>query len=441
VKQSVVVISAISPLPVDNGRRVFLAGLVQYLCDRLGPDDVHYGLVASPDVPTPALPCRVHRLPMPTPAEQLGNALVQSIVRRRLSLQEAMLSSRRLSTAVADLIAVWQPSLEFYDTARMAQHRVPFRLNTRSIVHLDDLYSVRYARMVETSDALGADFDPLGEFASNIPGFLRRLASVPAVYRPLLRWESRRMRQRETAIARESPCTLLVNAGEVANLSHQAGVSTVRVITPLAPIPRATLRAPAKPAEFVFLGRLNVPHNNDAICSFIRDALPVLLQRSPGCQLRIIGNGALATLRHLAGKYPNAVVLQGFVEDLDTIFARATAVIAPLRFGSGVKQKVLDALARGVPVIGTEVTFEGIPVSRGSSIPSLSAAAGSDGCIVADDVRAWPEILASLADEATNIAYSAAAADFFRRTYSREVVYAQYDDIFQLHHAPVGEPR
>jgi len=398
VKQSVVVVSAISPLPVDNGRRVFLAGLVQYLCDRIGPDDVHYGLVASRDVPTPDLGCRVHRLPMPHSGEQLGNAVVESVLRRRLSLQEAMLSSGPLRAAVADLVATWEPTLEIYDTARMAQHRAPYRPDARSIVHLDDLYSVRYARMVESSATLGADFDPLGEFSANVPGFLRRPAGAPAVYRPLLRWESRRMREREVAIAQEFTTTLLVNAGEVAALNRQAGVSTVRVITPLAPMPGTTRRAPVEPPELVFLGRLNVPHNDDAICSFLREALPALLQRSPDTRIRVIGKGASPALRRLAAAHPDAVLLEGFVEDLDAVFARATAVIAPLRFGSGVKQKVLDALARGVPVIGTEVTFEGIPVSRGAVGPHHGGVEAVDGCIVADDLRTWPELLAGLVD-------------------------------------------
>jgi glycosyltransferase involved in cell wall biosynthesis len=440
VKASVVVISAISPLPVDNGRRVFLVGLVQYLVERLGPDSVHYGLVAAADVPTPNLPCRVHRLPMPNSAQRVGNAVVQSGLRRRLSLQEAMLSSRGLRAAIADLIATWEPSLEIYDTVRMAQHRAPSRSNSRSIVHLDDLYSVRYARMAEMSAALGADFDPLGEFAANIPGLLRRPAGVPAVYRPLLRWESSRMREREIAIARAFSRTLLVNAGEVADLNRMADVSTVRVITPLAPTPGTTRRSPAQPPEFVFLGRLNVPHNDDAICSFIRDALPSLQARLPESRLRIIGNGASPSLRRLASAHPQTVRLEGFVEDLDAVFAQATAVIAPLRFGSGVKQKVLDALARGVPVIGTEVTFEGIPVRR--RLPgSASETADTDGCIVADDLAAWPTALTALVDRETNAEYSAAASAFFRRTYSQDVVYAQYDEIFQLQDGPVGAAR
>jgi glycosyltransferase involved in cell wall biosynthesis len=432
MEHSVVIVSATSPLPADNGRRVFLAGLVHYLVDRLDSSRVHYGLVAGPDERMPDLPCRVYGLPKPRPRQQIVNAVVDSALRRRLSLQEAMLSSKQLRRAIADLMATLAPSLEIYDTARLAQHRAPDRVGARSIVNLDDLYSLRYERMVRSSVVLGAKFDPLGEFSNQIPRFLRRSAGVPALYRPLLRWESQRMREREIEFARAYSCSLLVNADEAMDLREQAGVSTVRHITPLVPAPPVAQRSLAKPNEIAFLGRLNVPHNDDAICSFIRNVVPALVKQHPGWRLRVVGKGASPTLRRLADAYRGTVCLEGFVDNLADVFARTTAVIAPLRFGSGVKLKVLDALAHGVPVLGTEVTFEGIPAKRASPWPSLADAESSDGCFVADDIRTWPKVLSGLADARVNAAYSEAARDFFQRSYSRDAVYAQYDDIFRL---------
>ena len=435
MNQSVVVISAVSPFPVDTGRRVFLAGLVQYLVDRFGGDAVHYGLAAPAVIPTPHLPCRVHRLPVPSTREKMSNAVVHSMLQRRWSMQESMLSTPRLRSAVAALMHTYSPALEIYDTVRMAQHRAPARPDSTSMVHLDDLYSGRYERMVDSPAAAEPDFNPLGEFATNIPAPLRRAAGNPRVYRRLLRWEAQRMRQRECEVARDFPCATLVNAQEVSALRQQTGLSTIRVITPLLATPRPVPRSPVDPPEFVFLGRLNLPHNNDAICSFIEGAWPLLLQRSPKCQLRVVGKSASPTLRRLAAAHSGSIRLEGFVDDLDSLLARAVAVIAPLRFGSGIKQKILDAVARGVPVVGTEVAFEGIPARRSPLATAPAGAAYSDGCIIAEDPGSWPGPLLQLTDVDVNAAYSAAARDFFQRTYSAEVVYSQYDEIFN----PGGE--
>jgi glycosyltransferase involved in cell wall biosynthesis len=431
VKQGVVVVSAVSPLPVDTGRRVFLSGLVRYLLNRFGPDNVHYGLAAPVGVPTPDLGCEVHRLPVPGSTAKLWNASVHSLVRRRSSLQEAMLWSPRLASAVAELMTRYSPALEIYDTVRMAQHKAPSRPDSRSMVHLDDLYSMRYERMLEGLSTTEAKFTPLGEFAANVPALLRRPVASPRVYRPLLRMEAKLMRRREREIAQEFSCVTLVNAQEVQDLRRRTGLSTIRVITPLLSAARELPRAPSDPPELVFLGLLSLPHNDDAICNFIDSVWPAVLARNPSCQLRVVGRGASPTLRRLAHAHRSSLRLDGFVEDLDTLLSGAAAVVAPLRFGSGIKQKILDAVARGVPVVGTDVAFEGIPARAAPLAHAPTDAAATDGCIYVRKPPDWPEALARVTEAELNEAYSTAARAFFRRTYSPDVVYDQYDSIFR----------
>jgi len=59
------------------------------------------------------------------------------------------------------------------------------------------------------------------------------------------------------------------------------------------------------------------------------------------------------------------VLVTGFVKDLSEEYAKAAVVVAPLRFGAGTQNKVLEALAMGVPVVCTQVGFKGLGIQNG----------------------------------------------------------------------------
>ena len=68
---SVLIISAVSPVPVDNGKRLILHGLLGYFVDRLGPENVHYAFLGSPGEARPNFPGIAHRLSRPGSGAQL----------------------------------------------------------------------------------------------------------------------------------------------------------------------------------------------------------------------------------------------------------------------------------------------------------------------------------------------------------------------------------
>lgn len=422
MSETALIVSATAPVPVDNGKRVVLHGLLDYFVDRLGPDNVHYALLGEAGSQRPPFPGVAHRLDKPGSASQLVTLARRFTTDRSYTLQEAMLGSRALSEQIRALVAWLRPTVEVYDTLRLGQHAPAEPRAPRRVLYLDDLFSVRYERMLAVAAQDDFAMDPLGQFVDFVPVRLRSIMRCPAVYRPILRLERDRIRRREAEVVRSFDASLLVNAEEVELLRERSGVPTVRSITPLLRPVVNPVRRPVSPPELVFLGRLNIPHNDDAVCAFVRTAMSELERRCPDVRLRIIGKGASDTLLALAAEHPRSVDLEGFVDDLDAVFSRATVMLAPLRFGSGVKIKVLEALARGVPVLATTTAAEGIPV----------AADGGDGCLIEDDLARWPALLADLADGGSAADLSAGALAFFARTYARAVVTAQYDAIFGL---------
>jgi glycosyltransferase involved in cell wall biosynthesis len=115
------------------------------------------------------------------------------------------------------------------------------------------------------------------------------------------------------------------------------------------------------------------------------------------------------------------VTLRDFVADLAPLMDRSTALLAPLRWGSGIKLKVLVALAHGCPVLCSSVAAQGI-------VPSTS----TQGVVVEDDLARWPEHMRRLAEPGSNSAHSAAARGLWAERYAPASAFQAYDEIFGL---------
>lgn len=109
-------------------------------------------------------------------------------------------------------------------------------------------------------------------------------------------------------------------------------------------------------ASIVFTGDMAYAPNRDAAHFLIDDILPrIPAELAP--HVYIVGRRPDKRLRNLGMAN---VTVTGFVEDLRPYLAQASVYVSPLRFGSGIKNKVLEAMAMGQVVVGTPVSFEGI---------------------------------------------------------------------------------
>lgn len=120
---------------------------------------------------------------------------------------------------------------------------------------------------------------------------------------------------------------------------------------------------PAERTEVLFLGRMDYGPNVDGVRQLLEEILPHVRRRD--VRVRIVGANPPSVIRRLASSAPVPVEVTGFVPDPDPYLASARMLVVPLRVGGGTRLKILEALARGVPVITTSLGGEGLGLEHG----------------------------------------------------------------------------
>lgn len=109
----------------------------------------------------------------------------------------------------------------------------------------------------------------------------------------------------------------------------------------------------------IFVGTLSWEPNADAVIWFVENVWHSVRAEHPGSTFLVVGGGASKALVDRCAQIPGVSFL-GFVDDLRDAYAQASIFVAPMRFGAGIKVKVVDAMYRGFPIVSTHCGVEGI---------------------------------------------------------------------------------
>ncbi len=131
----------------------------------------------------------------------------------------------------------------------------------------------------------------------------------------------------------------------------------------------------------VFAGAMAFAPNEDAAHFLITDILPIVRRSRPNARLRIVGRDPGARLLAAAARI-DGVEVTGYVEDMRAELETATLIVAPMRFGAGIQNKLLEAMAMAIPVITTPVAYAGL-VRPGEPPPPVTVADGADALAAA----------------------------------------------------------
>ena len=115
--------------------------------------------------------------------------------------------------------------------------------------------------------------------------------------------------------------------------------------------------------RLIFVGAMDNPPNIDAVLFFCLEVFPEILQRYPEATVEILGARPVESVLELQ-EYQGITVV-GSVSSLVEYLHKATVCIVPMRTGFGIKNKTLEAMAAGVPVVGSDIGLEGLVVDGG----------------------------------------------------------------------------
>ena len=189
-----------------------------------------------------------------------------------------------------------------------------------------------------------------------------------------------RKRSEELRLIAQSDTALVVSEVEREYLAHAAPTATVRVLSNIHEVKGCQTPFAAR-RDILFVGGFAHPPNEDAVAFFCEAVLPHVQAALPGARFLVIGADPPSAILQLASE--NVQIL-GQVPDIAPYLNACRLSVAPLRFGAGVKGKINQSLAHGLPVVATTLAVEGMFLEHGHSV------------LVADNEQAFAEAVVTL---------------------------------------------
>jgi GT2 family glycosyltransferase/glycosyltransferase involved in cell wall biosynthesis len=221
---------------------------------------------------------------------------------------------------------------------------------------------------------------------------LRRQAEVEG--NPRLLREAAIKHREELEVVLNVDCTIVPSDHERDVICAEAPLENV-LVHPYVAEARSSRAGFSARKHLVFVGHFGHSPNVDAVRHFLTDIWPAVSGRLPSdARLYVVGADAPAALTRLARE---SVVFTGYVKDLASLLDTCRLMVAPLRYGAGIKGKVVTALSHGLPCVASPVAVEGMGLTPGQDVLVGDDAPGFINAVLelySDQVR-WEAVQAS----------------------------------------------
>lgn len=285
-------------------------------------------------------------------------------------------------------------------------------------------------------DAVHADQLSMAQFAVDLPLPLRVLDEHNAVWsivhrlaertgwgprRLLAEIEWRKLRRYEVGICRRFDRVTVVSEDDRQALTGADDGALPATVIPIAVDTRELAFTPRAPAarQIVSIATMFYPPNVEGVYWFAREVFPLVQRAVPESHFTIVGSRPPPQITQL--DHPGSgITVTGYVADLEPVVRESAVLVVPLHSGSGMRVKILEAFARGMPVVSTTVGVEGIDARPGEHL------------LVADEPVAFAQAVTRLLCDAGEAARLAQAGRrLVEQCYDWRSVLPALDDIYK----------
>jgi len=172
--------------------------------------------------------------------------------------------------------------------------------------------------------------------------------------------EAKRYRKLERKLAQLSDVVWCASPEDKEVMQREAPESRIEIVPTIHEL-RDSAKSFDEREGLLFIGNFAHRPNEDAMLFFLREVYPLVRKRQPDIQLDIIGDNTPAAIKAFASA---EVRIPGYVPDVEPYLRNARVFVAPLRFGAGIKGKVGEAMAHGLPVVTTSIGAEGFGLTH-----------------------------------------------------------------------------
>ena len=180
---------------------------------------------------------------------------------------------------------------------------------------------------------------------------------------------ARDVKKQELGFIKKSDATIVLSEHEKRLLSQNIDIKNKLFTIPLIRQKTSRLAHYNETRDIVFLGGYRHAPNVDAVDWMMKELWPVMQKTLPDVRLLICGSHIPERFQEYAS---GTVMVKGYIENLDALLSCTRLTLAPLRYGAGLKGKVATSIGAGVPCVGTEIAYEGMP-TPGLDIVRLQA--------------------------------------------------------------------
>jgi glycosyltransferase involved in cell wall biosynthesis len=191
--------------------------------------------------------------------------------------------------------------------------------------------------------------------------FLREFRGAKITHNVNLLKRAMKTKRRELAVAQKADITLVVSPVERDLLKEESPDINVHVVSNIHELFDSVVPF-SRRKDILFIGSFHHHPNVDAMLYFFDEIYPLFRKKVEGIKIYIVGSNPPAAIQSLDS---DNVIVTDYVPDVAPYFNHCRLSIAPLRYGAGVKGKVLLSMSCGVPVVASSVAAEGVPATQG----------------------------------------------------------------------------